>query len=53
MTAQIIQFVPRPDPNREARLQQMAAEAFNAAFPTWPTPYTETESYTAPDKDSA
>ncbi len=52
MTAEVIQFVPRPDPNREARLKRMAAEAFGEVFPNWPD-FSQAETFHAPDKDSA
>jgi hypothetical protein len=32
MTAQIIKFVPRPNPNREAYLQHLANEVMNVAI---------------------
>lgn len=32
MTAEIIQFVPRPNPNREKSLEQQALEIINVAL---------------------
>lgn len=65
MTAEVIQFVPRPNPNRpqpESLLGQATSLVgfinaltakdpveFNAALPV----YTETNSFTAPEKDPA
>lgn len=33
MSADIIQFVPRPNPNRERELERQAMEIMNIAFP--------------------
>jgi hypothetical protein len=43
MTAQIILFVPRPNPDRERKLAEEAAKIL--------TPFTETESFTGSGVD--
>lgn len=43
MTAEIIQFVPRPNPDRERRLAEEAAKIL--------VPFVETVGFTAPEKD--
>lgn len=67
MSADIIQFVPRPNPSREANLERQAIEIMNIALMGEPgmvgmepviylemdTAPSEMNPYTAPDKDSA
>lgn len=64
MSADVIQFVPRPNPNREQPLIAQATSLvgfLNAltakdewgCFVTQAHPHTETESYSAPDGDCA
>lgn len=67
MSADIIQFVPRPNPNREKELERQAIEIINVALMAAPTMVgmepviylemdtapSEMNPYTAPDKDSA
>jgi hypothetical protein len=54
MSAEIIMFVPRPNPHREATrpetMEQMAAEIFNVALAHWTD--TAPSEYTPP-KESA
>lgn len=63
MSAEIIQFIPRPNPNREKQLEARAIEIANAAFPSvfafdgsgidgMQFPYV-TPSQSSPGKDSA
>ena len=52
MSADIIQFIPKPDPKREERLRELARqgmELVNAAFPQ----VNDADRYHAPDKDPA
>lgn len=52
MTAEIIQFVPKPNPHREERLRELerqGLELVNAAFPQVNDP----DRYHAPEKDPA
>jgi hypothetical protein len=53
MSADIIQFVPRPNPEREKQLERQAIEIMNIAFPAvWPeTP--EMIPYHSDEKDPA
>lgn len=55
MSADVIQFVPRPNPNREASLLAQATNLvdFINGLTAKDVPYTETESYSAPDGDCA
>lgn len=67
MSADIIQFRPKPNPNREKELERQAIEIMNVALMGEPgmvgmepviylemdTSPSEMNPYTAPDKDSA
>jgi hypothetical protein len=57
MSAEIIQFVPRPNPKRQT-IDDMAIEVMNQCFPSWPGGIddlvpVDTNHYHAPDKDPA
>ena len=54
-TAEIIQFIPKPNPNRQRELEKEAAAILSVAgIPTTETvPFVETTGFTAPEKDSA
>jgi hypothetical protein len=51
MSAEIIQFVPKPNPKRQ-EAEQRVAEAFNSLVGVWPD-FSSAAAYHAPDKDSA
>jgi hypothetical protein len=56
MSAEIIMFIPRPNPKRQT-IDDMAVEIMNQCFPSWPGGIDdlipEQAPYMAPEKDPA
>lgn len=50
---ELIQFIPRPNPERMAELERQAAEIMNVALNYEPSTDTAPSEYVAPDGDCA
>ena len=56
MSADIIQFIPRPDPMREERMRELERqrmEIINAAFPNVMTDCSQANAFHSPERDPA